>query len=133
MAKNKKKTKSLPKLKGEAQILFNKWIRLRDEDQPCISCGKFCESYDAGHYYATQGYDGLRFNPDNCHKECVKCNRFDDSHLIGYGFNLEVKLGKKRYNELIQRARDYKQSGKKWSRSEIEDLIKEYKLKIKEL
>jgi len=36
-----KKTKSLPKLKKDLQLIFNAFIRVRDKDEPCISCGQY--------------------------------------------------------------------------------------------
>ena len=56
-----KKKKTLPKLKKECQVVFNAFIRERDKDLPCISCGRKL-GLQAGHYYPTQGYDGLRFD-----------------------------------------------------------------------
>ena len=128
-----KKQKTLAKLKKDAQKVFNEYIRKRDSGLPCISCSQFKEDYDAGHYFHVGHYDGLRFDEDNCHAECVGCNRFNDSHLIGYTHNLEIKLGKKKYSALIRRAKKYKKNGYKWSRSELTELIEKYKRKIKEL
>lgn len=122
-----KKKKSLPKLKAECQMVFNAFIRNRDEDKPCISCGLPKQYKQAGHYYPTQGYDGLRFDEFNCHGECVGCNCFDSGHLIAYGENLLNRIGKAEFDSLKKRAFNYKRNGHKWSRSEIEDLIKKYK------
>lgn len=126
------KTKSLPKLKSELQLIFNEYIRLRDKDKPCISCGEF-KILQAGHYYPVKGYDGLRYDEDNCHGECSRCNCFDKSHLINYGRNLFDRIGTERIDALMDRADDYKKNGKKWMRYEIEDMIKTYKQKVKEL
>lgn len=127
-----KKAKTLPKLKAELQAVFNAYIRQRDKDKPCISCGEFKE-LQAGHFYSVRGYDGLRYDEDNCHGECVRCNCFDDSHLIGYSVNLIRRIGPERFVLLQERAIDYKKNGKKWSRSELEEMIKLYKTKINEL
>lgn len=126
----KKKTKSLPKLKKELQKVFNAYIRQRDSNQPCISCGQF-KPLQAGHFYSVKMYDGLRFDEDNCFGECVGCNCFNESHLIGYGDNLIGRIGQDRVNELKQRAADYKKNGYKWSRSELLELIEIYKKKLK--
>jgi hypothetical protein len=126
------KKKTLPKLKADCQKIFNEYIRLRDSGKPCISCGGFGEM-QAGHYYAVSGYDGLRFDEDNVFCECVRCNCFDESHLIGYGSNLINRIGIERYKALQERATLYKKFGKKWSRSEVEELIRIYKEKLKQL
>jgi hypothetical protein len=125
-----KKPKSLPKLKAELQLVFNNYIRLRDNDQPCISCGKVKPYLQAGHYFPVQGYDGLRFNELNVNGECPGCNNFDSSHLIHYGDNLRAKIGEYSYGTLKYLASEYKREGYKWSRSELQQLIDHYKWKI---
>ena len=128
----KKKSVSLPKLKNKLQDIFNEFIRLRDAGQPCISCGEI-KILQAGHYWAVGGYDGLRFDEDNVHGECARCNCFDESHLIGYGVHLRAKIGEERYNALCERAADYKRNVYKWSRSELLEKIEYYQQKVKEL
>ena len=120
------KQKSLPKLKKDCQDVFNKFIRLRDKDKPCISCGQF-KTLQAGHFYTVKQYDGLRFNEDNVHGECAYCNLFDGMHLLNYAANLKNRIGEQRCAELEQRANLYKKDGYKWTRSELMELIKKYK------
>jgi hypothetical protein len=136
MAKKKKKT--VAKLKHELQKIFNKYIRLRDLDGhyfTCLACGevKPKEVMNAGHFYAVKGYDSLRFNEDNVHGECVACNCFNESHLIGYAINLKNKIGEERVDDLHILARAYKQNGFKWYRDDLEEMIKDYKEKVKKL
>lgn len=130
--KAKKKTKSLPQLKKALQLLVNAYIRKRDVGLPCISCGEFKTDIQAGHFYAVKGYDGLRYELDNINGECSGCNCFNESHLIGYSENLLKKIGKKRFEALKEKAKDYKKNGYKWSRSELEGLIEEFKIKLSE-
>lgn len=130
---------TLAKLKEKVQKVFNKYIRLRDSGGGmfvCISCGeqKSTDVCDAGHFWAKQGYDGLRFDEDNCHAEDSGCNRFDESHLIGYAINLKQKIGKQAFEALNKRASDYKKNANfKWDRSDLEGMIKYYTQKIKEV
>lgn len=125
-----KKKKSLPKLKAELQIIFNSYIRERDKEKPCISCGQF-KTLQAGHFFPVNGYDSLRFNEDNVHGECAGCNCFDEGHLINYHENLIARIGKERVEQLKSMARDYKMNGYKWTRSELEAMIERYKNKLK--
>lgn len=127
------KKQTIGKLLKLIQVDFNKYIRLRDQGLPCISCGQHKEEYDAGHYFAKSGYNGLRFDEDNVHNECPACNRFDDSHLIGYGENILERIGQERLNCLKERAKDYKAGGHKWSRSDLLELRKEIKQKTLDL
>ncbi len=130
--KKKKKAISLPSLKKKVQLVFNEFIRLRDQGQPCISCGGY-GVLQAGHYFNVKGYDGLRFDPDNTNGECPKCNLFDDSHLIGYGERLPMKIGEERYLALKARAANYKQNGYKWARAELLDLLALYTENVRSL
>jgi len=132
------KKKTLPKLKADLQKVFNKYIRLRDLKGnyfTCISCNqvKPKEQMNAGHFYSVKGYDSLRFNEDNVNGECISCNCFNESHLIGYTINLQNKIGTNRINYLHDMARDYKKNGYKWCRIDLEEMIAYYKNMIKEL
>jgi len=110
--------------------LCNKFVRLRDEGLPCISCGEH-KYLQAGHFFAVKRHDSLRFDEDNIHGECAGCNGFNESHLIGYCDNLRNRIGPERYEALKKKAADYKMNGYKWSRSELMEKIEYFKLKIK--
>ena len=124
-----KKAKTLPKLKAELQMIFNSYIRERDKDKPCISCGQY-KPLQAGHFYTVKQYDGLRFNEDNCWGECSYCNLFDGMHLLKYSENLKKRIGEERFNNLEYLANLYKKDGYKWTRSELLGLIEFYKNKL---
>ena len=123
---------SVQKLIKKAQPIFNEFIRLRDEGRPCISCGEY-NKLQAGHFYAVGGYSGLRFDEDNVHGECARCNCFDESHLIGYSENLIKKIGEHDYKLLKERAARYKKEGHRWSRQELRDLIEHYAEQVKQM
>jgi hypothetical protein len=129
----KRKPKSLPKLKADLQLIFNSYIRRRDEGKPCISCNEPKPYLQAGHFYPTQGYDGLRFDEHNVNGECSGCNCFDSAHLIFYAENLLNRIGKAEFEALKSRAREYKTGGYKWHRSDLIQMIEEYKEKLSEL
>ena len=134
-----KKVVTLPKLKSKLQCLFNEYIRLRDisgaSHFKCISCDQIkpVSLANAGHYYNVGHYDGLRFDEDNCHCQCVSCNNFLHGNLIEYTHHLPFKIGLERFEKLKVKAGYYKRNGHKWSRFELEILIKEYQEKIKQL
>jgi len=92
--------------KGEwlelAQKVFNTFIRMRDKDEPCISCGTMKQNlkYDAGHFLPTT-YSYLRFNEDNVHKQCSNnCNKNKHGNLAEYRPRLINKIGLKRVEQL---------------------------------
>lgn len=80
----------------EAQAVFNSWIRQRDKDLPCISCGTFNPNiqYAAGHYRTVGANPGLRFSEFNVNKQCNKnCNMALSGNLVAYRIGLLLKLG----------------------------------------
>lgn len=79
----------------EAQAAFNAFIRQRDQDQPCISCGRFhTGSYDAGHYRSVGAAPALRFDEANVHKQCVPCNQHRGGNIVEYRIRLIEKIGR---------------------------------------
>ena len=79
----------------KTQTIFNRFIRLRDSDLPCISCQRFHEGrYDAGHYLSAGAYPALRFHPLNCHKQChYNCNINRSGNIAEYRIHLVKKIG----------------------------------------
>jgi len=127
--KNSKKgsKKSVAQIKAEAQAYFNLHIRERDKGRPCISCGEY-KKLQAGHYWGVHGYDALRFDLDNAHGECERCNRFDGSHLIRYGANLKKKIGSQRLKALNAKADQYDSGAlKKITRAQAQEVLDLYK------
>jgi hypothetical protein len=63
-----------------AQAMFNKFIRMRDADKSCISCGRehvewtLGGSWDCGHFRSVGAAPELRFEELNAHKQCKSCN-----------------------------------------------------------
>lgn len=119
-----KKTKSIPSLLKLAQKVFNCWIRNRDKKFGCISCGK--EVTEAGHYYSQGHYSSLRFNEINTNGQCTRCNCFLSGNLIKYRQGLVKRYGEQKVLELERSVAI--RTVKKWSRFELEMIIKMYKL-----
>lgn len=113
--------------------IFSKFIRLRDSQNgyvKCISCGKIqaAEETDCGHF-VNRKHMGTRFDEKNCNAQCRACNRFDEGNAAGYAKGLIEKYGAGVIDELLLK----KQIGRKWSQFEIDELVKYYKAKIKQL
>jgi len=114
----------------EAQVVFNKYIRERDKNKPCISCNsKLGDKFDAGHFWSSGGHKAVTFNEDNVHGQCVACNRYKHGHLISYRENLIKKIGFERFENLSDKSQEIK----KYSIDELKLLITEYKQKTKDL
>jgi len=97
----KLKMKRRGEWKSDAQDIINLWIKLRDYFEPCISCGKHRNAYDAGHYLARSIRPELAFHEDNIHKQCVYCNNYNKGvGSAGYRPNLIKKIGIEKVEEL---------------------------------
>jgi len=121
-----KKSTTLPKLLEKTQKVFNAYIRARDKELGCISCG--AEVEQAGHYHSQGHHSALRFNPINTNGQCRRCNMFLHGNLIKYRQGLVDRYGEMVVLDLEDIAN--KNRLKKWSRDELEQLISQYKQTI---
>ena len=115
---------TLPKLKKKAQDTFNKWIRIRDAEMGCISCGASIDH--AGHYFSSGHHSALTFDEQNVHGQCLRCNNFLHGNLPFYRMGLVNRYGDEYVKSLERKIRN---KAKKWDRVELEDIIQKYKLK----
>lgn len=130
IAELKEKHKDGPYYKKILQATFNTYIRLRDAKLPCISCGTTNDiQYHAGHYLSVGAFPNLRFNEDNNHKQCVRCNDHLSGNLTMYRKGLIAKIGIERFDALEAQ----KGVAKNYTVEELKELIQVYKQKIKEL
>lgn len=113
-----------------AQQVFNKYIRLRDKEKGCISCGKpLTGKFDAGHYYNANNHWSVRFNEDNVHGQCVQCNQYKHGNLIEYTLRLPERIGQEMFDDLIRR----KNQTRRYSVFELKVIILYYKQKIEKI
>lgn len=125
----KQKLKSRGEWLKEAQTWFNKYIRVRDAQKNCISCGgKLGDKYDAGHYKSVGAHPELRFCEINTHAQCVRCNQHLSGNLINYRKGLLIRVGQAKLDWL-----EGPQEALKITVPEIQALIAEYKAKVKSL
>jgi hypothetical protein len=109
------------------QKVFNIYVRMRDKDLPCISCGKWnVEEFHAGHYIAST-YQYLRFNEFNVNKQCSQCNTHLRGNLIPYRIELIKRIGL----GIVEQLENDRHNDLKLSIPEIKEQIKFYKEKIK--
>jgi hypothetical protein len=89
-----------------ARRQFNRFIRLRDQLEPCISCGRRevewtrGGNWDCGHFRSVGAMPQLRFEELNAHKQCKSCNggsskyaRKGETVSKEYERNLAKKIG----------------------------------------
>lgn len=112
-----------------AQSAFNAWVRARDYWQPCISCGRYHQGQNhAGHYRPAGSNPELRFEPDNCHKQCAPCNSHLSGNLTKYRQALMAKVGLERVEWL-----EGPHEPKRYRMDDYQAIESEYKAKLKEI
>lgn len=118
----------------DAQKSFNAYIRARDADKPCISCGVDLKreaiggGYDCGHYRSVGSAPHLRFDPDNAHGQCKKCNRYLSGNAVEYRRGLFTRLGQQRLDLL-----EADQCIRKYTIEGLKAIVSDYKKLKKEL
>ena len=118
--------KSYAQRLGEAKKVFQKWIRLRDKDKPCISCGTISSSvWDGGHFKKAELYSGVIFNEYNVNIQCGKCNRFLGGNELNYRTGLIAKIGEQAVLNLEHLAEMSRI--KKYTNEELEQIKLKYK------
>ena len=114
-AKLEKARMTLPKAKALAQKAINAYVRERDSRMPCISCASpllgqtLGGSVDAGHFRSVGSAPHLRYNLNNIHAQCKRCNRYLAGNCAEYAFRLPERIGREAFDALMadQRPRHY--------------------------
>jgi hypothetical protein len=115
--------------RAKAQKSFNEFIRLRDYELGCISCDKtkgWQGQWHAGHFKTVGARPDLRFNEDNCQKQCSVCNNYLSGNLAQYRENLISRIGIDRVSAL-----DAPPKITKLSASDYGEINEHYKYRIK--
>jgi len=125
----KERLKSRAEHLKDTQIAFNAWIRERDADLPCISCGRHHDGqYHSGHYRTVGANPELRFEPLNAWKQCAPCNNHLSGNLINYRISLLQRIGEEKVLWL-----EGPHEPKKYTVDELKAMTAEYRAKTREL
>jgi hypothetical protein len=115
--------------RSQAVTTFNKYIRLRDKNKPCISCQRYhTGQYHAGHYKPAGINSALKFNELNVHKQCSACNNNLSGNLTHYRINLIKKIGLHKVEEL-----ENNKEITSFTCDQLKAIEDEYKAKCKQL
>lgn len=91
-AKEKLKTRS--DWMKEAQTAVNAYVRERDKELPCISCGRFHEGqWHAGHYLSRGAHQELALEQRNIHRQCAPCNTHLSGNQVKFRLGLIARHG----------------------------------------
>lgn len=113
----------------EAQSAVNAYIRQRDADKPCISCGRHHQGqYHAGHYLSRGAHPELTYDERNIHKQCQPCNTHLSGNQIEYRKGLIARYGLL-YVEWLEGPHE----AKKYTIEDLKAIKAEYVQKLKAL
>lgn len=125
----KEKLKSRADHMKDTQQAFNAWVRARDAELPCISCGRHHQGkYDAGHYRTVGSNPALRFEPMNCHRQCSPCNTQLSGNIVNYRIELVRRIGIEAVEWL-----EGPHEAKKYTVEELKAMTADYRAKTREL
>ncbi|GLY59679.1 bacteriophage lambda NinG family protein [Pectobacterium carotovorum subsp. carotovorum] len=121
--KRKADIKPLKHWEDLTQRAVNDYIRERDKDLPCISCGTWqTVQWEAGHYRTRKSAPQIRYNEDNIAKQCHRCNVELSGNQQQYRINLVAKIGEQRVIAL-----DHDNTIHRYTREELESLRAHYR------
>jgi hypothetical protein len=127
--------KTMPKLHKEARFWFNRWIRLRDAEKPCISCGApppdlsgLHAGRDCGHFRSVGSAGHLRYSEDNAAAQCVHCNQHLSGNYLGFRNGQIERIGLARVEALENDNRP-----EKWQRDQVRGIRDTYRARVREL
>lgn len=131
MKKKPSKPKGLRKLRAELWSVFREFIKARDKCI-CFTCGKLVRGQNchAGHFITGATCPPpLYFDEHNVHCQCYRCN----VHLSGNWVVYEERLRYVYGDEIVDELKRRRGHSIKWTRQDYEDMILEYRDKVKAL
>ncbi len=113
----------------KAEKAVNEYIRFRDNEQPCVSCGTWdTEEWHAGHFRSVGACSSARFDYANIHRQCSQCNTHRGGNATAYENRLRGRIG----SPAVERIKSMPKS-KDWTRDELLVVEAKAKQKLKEL
>jgi hypothetical protein len=121
----------------KTQAAVNKYVRVRDEGKPCISCGTSLlklgrrgGDYDAGHYRSVGSAPHLRFAVEegNINGQCKRCNKWLVGNVVAYRQGLIMRIGLEAVEKL-----EADNDSRHYSLDQLQDIERDYKDKTKAL
>ena len=94
-----RKSKSIKLAKAKADKYFAEYIRLRDQNKPCITCGNYGQK-DCGHFISRR-YEAVRYDERNANGQCLKCNRFEYGNQYEHGKQVDRIHGQGTADKLL--------------------------------
>ena len=119
-------------LKKKLWKLVSQYVRSKDADEngrvACFTCGESSQwkEMHCGHFH----HNKQDYNLDNLRCQCIKCNYFKSGAYGIFATKLATEIGLERLNKLLL---DCNTKGNNYTISELEELVKKYKLLLSNL
>lgn len=130
-----KKQRSYRTLKNALDDVFSEWVRRSCADLNgyvrCVCCGAvkpWNEGIHAGHF-VSRVHLATRWEPRNVHPVCSTCNVLKRGNMAAYALWISKKYGPDILQDLI----DLKNKSVKYTRTDLGDILEEYKRRIADL
>ena len=115
-SKNKKLSKA------KADKYFSLYIRERDKNKPCITCGAMATK-DCGHFLSRR-FENTRYDEQNAHGQCQKCNRFEYGNQYEHGVAVDKLYGEGASEKLRVKSRMSSSPRNQYDYEQIAELFK---------
>lgn len=124
--------KPLSQLIRKADKVFSEYVRRRDAENDmvsCCTCGsvKHWKEMHCGHFQSRR-HKAIRWEEKNTNSQCSGCNTFRNGEQFKFARYLDSRYGEGTAEEMERRRND-----KAPGRLEIEEIIKKYSEKLKDL
>lgn len=122
-------SKPLKHWEDMTQRVVNDYIRERDRNLPCISCGTWeTVQWEAGHFRSRGKASHLRYHEDNISKQCHRCNVQLSGNQQQYRINLIDRIGSQRVEAL-----ENNNTPHRYTREELERIRSHFRALLREL
>ena len=106
------KKRTLAQVKKDVWKVVSLAVRLRDANVhgqcTCISCDTVAyyirDNIHAGHFFQSRNFPGVRWDLDNLHGQCSRCNLGLHGNIYRYYVKLREKIGEDGVNQLNKKA-----------------------------
>jgi hypothetical protein len=98
---------------NECKAIAQKYARLRDRFDGCISCDKQSDwwgQWHGSHFRPAGNFKAVALNLLNIHKGCSECNNYKSGNLIEFQDRLIVKIGQDKVDWLKSQTQPYRHS-----------------------
>lgn len=93
-------------LKKKLDIIFSKYIRLRDKGKPCVTCGcQWEEGFNCGHFQSRRFF-ATRWDERNAHGQCARDNLWGAGEQYLHSIAVDGLYGQGVAQELFKIAHD---------------------------